>query len=247
MKTCGFCDLTAPTGRPTPPPTMGTSAGGDQQCTDRMDCQPFVRAGYCASETWGKYMSEQCAMSCGACEAQISPTKKPTTQTGKSCKDKHTGCRNWKNAGYCSGGTHGNWMASNCPLSCGACEAARESSNEAASGNSIEVMQNCENAPMACITGTRCQKFKDEMVCRVKAKRGEVLKLKKGEPCEKNMQCKTGYAVVHPHRQRLPSTTLTCPRGICTLLPPLSFTIASAYCLRPLCHVYGGVAVNSDI
>lgn len=59
-------------------------------------------------------MTTNCAATCNRC---ATPLVCP--------EETNTGCPNWKDQGYCEiGHQYGDWMAKNCPRTCGVCDVA---------------------------------------------------------------------------------------------------------------------------
>ncbi|VDM38779.1 unnamed protein product [Toxocara canis] len=92
----------------TPQPTQSTSAPSEN-CEDRVsNCYLLSLLGQCNFVFASKYMSNNCARTCGKCVV------------GSNCEDRRSWCNEWAKLGMCSWFYNG-YVSETCAKSCGLC------------------------------------------------------------------------------------------------------------------------------
>ena len=128
FKTCGYC------GKSTLAPGVSTQPT-KVPCTDNYeDCAEKVKQCNNPNAGWKKWMEKHCPRTCGLCDTLTAApttapgtTKEPTSEPGTTlkpdpgCQNKRKECDTWLK--YCND-TRAGWkdyMARNCPATCGLC------------------------------------------------------------------------------------------------------------------------------
>uniref|UniRef100_A0A8R1DEI7 Metalloendopeptidase n=1 Tax=Caenorhabditis japonica TaxID=281687 RepID=A0A8R1DEI7_CAEJA len=87
---------------------------GKGKCEDRRkDCEFLARAGHCESRFSVRFMTENCANSCGKCEKG--------DKGDVQCEDARTWCQRWANSGMCNQTIFKDYMRQKCAKSCKFC------------------------------------------------------------------------------------------------------------------------------
>ncbi|CAI2358179.1 unnamed protein product [Caenorhabditis sp. 36 PRJEB53466] len=87
---------------------------GKGKCEDRRkDCEFLARAGHCESRFSVRFMTENCADSCGKCQAE--------EKEKGVCEDARTWCERWANSGMCNQTIFKDYMRQKCAKSCKFC------------------------------------------------------------------------------------------------------------------------------
>ncbi|EFO98148.1 CRE-NAS-13 protein [Caenorhabditis remanei] len=87
---------------------------GRGKCEDRRkDCEFLARAGHCESRFSVRFMTENCANSCGKCLAE--------EKENGVCEDARTWCERWANSGMCNQTIFKDYMRQKCAKSCKFC------------------------------------------------------------------------------------------------------------------------------
>ncbi|CAI5454942.1 unnamed protein product [Caenorhabditis angaria] len=94
---------------------------GNGKCEDRRkDCEFLARAGHCDSRFSVRFMTENCAESCGKCKEE-GEDKGTKTTAGVVCEDSRSWCDRWASSGMCNQTIFKDYMRSKCAKSCKFC------------------------------------------------------------------------------------------------------------------------------
>ena len=116
----GSCDL-----------CVATTTSSSTSCTDKdaANCPGWANSGYCTSDKYGTWMSENCIKSCDFCSkissssssSSISSSSSSSSSTCADTAGKEEDCGTWKKFNYCTSDDYVGYMQENCRKTCNFC------------------------------------------------------------------------------------------------------------------------------